>query len=374
MNEFVFSPNDLSRSFDMANRIAPTAKGAAWDKAAGMLFEIETDGTARVISTNLEVSSNMVFKCLSMTNPIEEKIAWRMSSIILSSFVKKLQDEIRVTHDETNSVLIFRSGESKLTVPLIPSGDYPVLSQPPTDSPPVDGASLSELASRVMWACDQTNRGGSVLTGLHADGDYIVGCRHEGMSLLEAPLDIKEPITFQARELIGLLKGYDNVKISADDGRIFLWLSDTDWVSANLIIEKYPKFKSLRRENHYGTVRVDRSLISECMDRMSIVAAADRGDIPKVCLTITKDNLHLKMEIRDVGESEESIPVIGGPDEPFSIYFSLGLITEAIRNSDGSHFDFSFGIDDEPSGGSGMSSCLISDETGWEATLMPRRA
>ena len=93
-----------------------------------------------------------------------------------------------------------------------------------------------------------------------------------------------------------------------------------------------------------------------------------------MCLTITKDNLHLKMEIRDVGESEESIPVTGGPDEPFSIYFSLGLITEAIRNSDGSHFNFSFGVEDEPDGGPGMSSCLVSDETGWEATLMPRRA
>ncbi len=367
-----YSPKDLTRAFDLCNRVAPTAKGGAWDKAAGMVMDIEPSGRTTLLATDIDTAVHVVIDAEAITDAPEETTRWRMSSLFLAPFIKKLSKPIVVEHDGRRNALTFKSGTSKLLVPLMDASEYPDLHMP-SGAAPVDGANLVSLSERVMWACDGNGKAsGSALSGLHADGVNIVGCRHEGMGVLDVPLDIEGPITFPAQELIGLVKGFSDIRISADDTKVFLWLSDTDWVSSSLILAPYPAYGKLRRDTYASSVKVNRSALIDCLDRMAIVAAQDRADMPKVVVTISKTKFHLKLTIKDVGDSEESVTISDGPESSFQIAFSLGFLMDAVRNVDGNFFEFSFGMKDDEARGP-LSSCRLTDETGWEALLMPRR-
>lgn len=363
---------DLIHAFDLCNRVAPTAKGGAWDKAAGMIMDIDSAGHTTLLATDIDTAVHVEIDATDIKDAPEEGIRWRMSSLFLAPFVKKLSKPITVEADGRRNALTFRSGTSKLLVPLMDAAEYPDLHMP-SGSAPVDGANLVALSERVMWACDANGKtSGSALSGLHADGNNIVGARHEGMGVLEVPLEITSPITFQAQELMGLVKGFSDIRISADDSKVFLWLSDTDWVSSSLILAPYPAYEKLRRSNYADTVTVPRASLMDCLDRMAIVASQDRADMPKVTVTISKTKLHLKLTVKDVGDSEESVTLADGPDPSFQIAFSLGFLMDAVRNVDGNTFDFSFGFAGDEAKGP-IASCRLTDETGWEALLMPRR-
>lgn len=366
-----YNPADLTRAFDLANRVAPTSKGGAWDMAAGMVMDVDPEGVTTVMATNLDISMQMVFDAEEIKDPPEETKRWRMSSLFLAPFVRKLGATITVTEDRKNNALVFKSRQSKLVVPLMDPANYPTLHQPPGASP-TDGGNIANLADRVLWACDTTNKTGP-LAGLHADGRNLVGCRHEGMALLEFPFELKEPITFQARELLGLLKGFDDVRVSADESQVFFWVGENDWVSANLIVAPYPKYQRLREvatPTHEVVLTTD--AILDCLERMSIIASMDRGDMPKVSMTFTKTKLTMKLFIKGVGDSEESVSIINGPDEPFTIAFSVGMLFDAIRTVENDTFTLAFGNKADPQNGP-HSPIKITDGTGWESILMPRR-
>lgn len=367
-----YEARELARAFDLCNRVAPTAKGGAWDKAAGMVMDINRSGVTTLLATDIDTAVNVVIQADSFDEVPTEGVRWRVSSLFLAPFVKKLSKSVTFTHDSARNALVLKSGTSKLLVPLMDHSEYPTFHQPPGEAP-VDGANLVQLAERVMWACDVNGRmSGSPLAGLHADGDNVIGCRHEGMSVLEVPLELSGPITFPAQELIGLLKGLPDVRISADEQKLFMWLNDTDWISSSLIVAPYPNYSKLRRDNYEHTIRVPKGELMDCLDRMSIVASQDRADMPKVTLTISQAKFHLKLVVKDVGDNDESVKIIEGPEEPFVISFSLGFLVDAVRNVDGNAFEFSFGVKGDPAK-SPMSSCRLTDETGWEALLMPRR-
>ena len=50
--------------------------------------------------------------------------------------------------------------------------------------------------------------------------------------------------------------------------------------------------------------------------------------------------LNMKMLIKDVGDSEEVIAIEGGPDTPFEIAFSLGYLSDGVRNVQGDTYDW----------------------------------
>lgn len=367
-----YSAKDLIRAFDLCNRVAPTAKGGAWDKAAGMVMDVDASGHTTLLATDIDTAVHVEIDATDVKDVPAEGIRWRMSSLFLAPFVKKLNQPIVVEANGRRNALTFKSGTSKLDVPLMDASEYPDLHMP-TGAAPVDGANLVALAERVMWACDSNGKAsGAALSGLHADGENVVGARHEGMGVLEVPLEIDKPITFPAHELIALVKGFSDIRISADETKVFLWLSDTDWVSSSLILAPYPAYGKLRRSNFENSVRVNRASLIDCLDRMAIVASQDRADMPKVTLSISKTKFHMKLVVKDVGDSEESVAITDGPEETFQISFSLGFLMDAVRNVDGNFFDFAFGVKDDPAKGP-LSSCRLTDETGWEALLMPRR-
>lgn len=368
-----FTAKDLSYAFDLCNRVAPTAKGGAWDKAAGMVMDIEPSGRTTLLATDIDTAVHVVIEATDIKDAPGETTRWRMSSLFLAALVKKLTQPITLEHDGRRNAVVLKSGTSKTLVPLMDSTDYPELHMPPGKKP-VDGANLVQLAERVMWACDSAGKmSGSALAGLHADGTNIVGARHEGMGVLDVPLEVDSPITFQAQELIGLLKGFTDVRISADDSKVFMWVADDDWISASLIMAPYPAYEKLRRDNYAHTVKVNRAGLLDCLDRMAIIAAQDRADMPKITLSISKTKLHMKLIVKDVGDTEESVTITDGPEETFQIAFSLGFLMDAVRNVDGNFFEFSFGVKGDEAKG-GLSSCRFTDETGWEGLLMPRRA
>ena len=155
-----YDSKDLIRAFDLATRVSPTAKGGAWDKAAGMVVKIDKDGHTTVLATNIDIAVHVELDATAIKDAPDDVVMWRMSALFIAQFVKKLSGAITVNEDTKKNALIFRSGKSKVEVPLMDPTDYPEFHQPPGTAP-VDGQNLVAMAERIMWACDQNPSSGS---------------------------------------------------------------------------------------------------------------------------------------------------------------------------------------------------------------------
>ena len=263
--------------------------------------------------------------------------------------------------------VLFRSGRSKVKVPLMDESKYMDIPQPDGDYPEADATIITELASSVRWACDTNGTG--VLTGLHVDGTNVVGTSHECMCLIPVPAEVDTPVTFQTK-VIGALSGASSIHMSADKDRIFFWLNETDWISATLFHDPYPKYEKLRRPEYQGEFKVSRWLLLEALERMNIVMALDR-DMPRLDVTLTENMMMLNSSTDEVGDSEEIVDIENGPEEEFKISYSVGMLRDAVNASASDDLIIAWGSEKMPTKSDKVST-RITDGTGWEAYVMPR--
>jgi DNA polymerase III sliding clamp (beta) subunit (PCNA family) len=359
----------LARAFELASRVAPTAKGGAWDTAAGMLMEIDTDGTTTVRATNLDVAVRIVIEAEDLIEAPDQPVRRRVSSLFLAQFIRSLTAAVTIEDDLKKNSLLFKSGSSRLLAPLMDATDYPDFHEPPTAAPD-ESLDLGSLADRVLWACDTISSGAR--SGLHVTSEHVVGVSEEAMAIAPADIPVTEPVTFQARELIGLLRGF-NSRITADSEKVFLWLSDDDWVSASLFAESYPNYPMvLERTKWAGAIELQREPILTCLERLAIVGGMDRGNMPSVEITMTKTRMTLRLVVSGVAASDEALAIKDGPSDGYAGRFGLSTLLDAIKASKGDSFTFHYGNPADRHADA-IHPAKLEDATGWLSVLMPRR-
>jgi DNA polymerase III sliding clamp (beta) subunit (PCNA family) len=362
-----FDSGDLRYAFELASKVAPTSKGPAWDQAAGMMITVEPNGQTEVVATDLDTACRIRIAATQCDN--EEIVQWRVSSLFLANFLSKLTEPITLSQksDQHKSVTI-TSGTSKVRVPLIRSMTYPAIARP-LHAPTGDLTRLASVAERVLWACD-TN-GSGALTGLHIDGEWAVGCTREGAAFVKVETDVVQPVTFAAKQVMSIVKSSDEVGMTADANNIFIWLDQTDWLSARVIAEKYPDVhKVIRRTNFAGTVEVQREPLFNALDRLALVTNLDTSGLGKVSVTFDDELVSLKALVPDVGEIDEFVDLVDGPSEPWSDSFTVTRLLDAVSHSKGQVLSLSYGVEGKP--GEHQSLKITDSGEDWEAYIMPR--
>lgn len=364
----IFDSATLADAVQKAARIAPT-KGAAFDLAAGLLFEVDP-ATAMCIlkSTNLDTTYRQV---LSVTDAKGDHTTWRLPSQLLSGLVSNLPLGAGNTitfADPGDGAVRIMSGSVKAKLSTI-SGTFPAI--PEFDTAKLSPASdFAHKVEQVSWACDKVQS--NIMAGVHIDGEHLVACDRQAGALVPCVVPLDRAVTVPLAPLAPVLRMATDARMGATDRTLHLMLDAETQITAKIYEEKYPDVKAIRPASHRYEVELPRQPLIDAINRMLIVARAER--MPVIKLTFTPGivpSLVLDVIVPDTGRIQDSVNIGGKvPAEILEIWFTPGCLVGALDNAKNETVVMEFGPEDLAK--TSLSMARFTDGKGYEALVMPR--
>lgn len=368
MIKAVFDAATLADAVSKASRVAPV-KGSAYDKAAGVLLEVQPAKlTATLKSTNIDVS---YFQRLIMVEAKGDDAVWRIPSAILSGLLSNLPMGTGVTvnfFDRGDGSIRITSGTVKVKLSTLPAQEFPTVT-------PFDPAYASEAndfaqkVSNVSWACAKDN---SIVSGVHVNGTHLVATDRNVLAMVPCVVPVTEPVIVPLALLAPILKAATDVHVKVADDRLQIVLDAESQSQCNIIEGVYPNTAHLHRDNYTGKITVPKTQFVDSINRLLIVARAER--MPAVLVTITPGltpSMVLDLEASDTGRIQDTIDIGGEVLEEFKVGITPGYIIPAIENSKAELVTIEYGHPDTAK--AALYPLRISDDTGYEAIVSPRR-
>lgn len=356
-----FDAATLADAVGKAARVSPT-KGAAFDRAAGITFNVDPhNGQATILATDIDTSYLQIIKG---TDCIGDTRQWRIPSATLASLVSALPMGAGslVTFIDTGDGAI-RIKSSTVTVKLqMYEGDFPMIE---TFAPSgfSEAYDFSQKAARVTWACAKDT---SVLSGVHVDGESLIGCDRTVAAIIPCKVPITKPITVPLFNLGPILRTATDVRVGANDKRMLIQLDAETQATTSIFEGNYPDVKKLRRTDWKGHVMIPRTRMLDSLARMMVVGRSDR--MPTVKLEFSTGlvpTVTLDLEVES-GRIQDKVDVTGEFDD-YTILFTPQYIVPALENAKDEMVKFEF-VPGDP-----LKPVHITDSTGYEALITPRR-
>jgi DNA polymerase III sliding clamp (beta) subunit (PCNA family) len=362
-----FDAATLADAVQKAARVAPT-KGAAYDTAAGLCFDIDTIHSVAILkSTNLEVSYRQE---LSISDVKGENCTWRIPANMLAGLTANLPlgtGTVITFIDTGDSAIRIQSGTMTVKLNMI-TGDFPTI--PPFDVDDLsDAYDFAQKVARVAWACEKD---GSILSGVHVDGSHLVGCNRNVAAIIPCQVPLASPVTVPLFTLGTILRNATDVKVSAADKCLNIQLDAESQATSRLFEGAYPAVKGLVRKDYLMKVTFSRTAFVEAAKRLLVVAQNDR--LPTIKFTFNVGlvrSLVLDLDVPQTGRIQDTIDITGDYTDPGEIWFIPSLIVPAIENVKDEIVTMEVGHEDPKQ--FAMKNIRISDSTGYEAIVMPRR-
>lgn len=333
MTKIVFETATLADAIKKAERVAPTT-GQAFDKAAGILFEINPLSTAPVVTkvTNLDIFR---MEWLDVVDASGSATTWRVPSRLFTQVVGSLPigSGKTVTLEEKSegvySQLHLSSGRTKARFNLIDGSYYPSWDafDPDTLLSTVD---LGGRIAQVEWAAAKTE---APICGVHFDGEQCVAT--DRFRLASAPVKfpgLTEPITVPAGILSTLLKQTGEIKVGIDGGQLLLMPDETTQIRCILYGLKYPGMTKVMVTERPNYITVKKTEILEIMNRATTFGQGDR--IAPLRTFIGKEEFAVMMTNAEVGLLGDVVELPGQAlHDRVEIIFTAKNILDAINSS-----------------------------------------
>lgn len=355
----------IAEAVSRAARVAPT-KGAAFDKASGVLIELrpDSDSKLRVKATDLEVS---YWQRVPVLDIGDEPVDWRFPAGILAGIVTGFPTDsgskTKFTQADDSDDVIITCGRRKSRLRVI-RDTFPKIElfDPETLTPVAD---FAKRVGQVAWAVHADS---APLSGVHINGESLVACDRIRLVFIPCEVPIPEPVTVPLGSLVGLLKGASDVRVAADENRLMLMPDDDTQMTAIVYQSAYPNVGSIRRDEYRGEFTIKKSVLADALGGMLVLVKSER--YPRVRLDISNDRLDLSMRVDEVGLMEDVLDIAGGelPDNPpFTLWFSPQNLLSAINNSIDEQVTVQYGPKE-------LAPVHITDTSGYDCWLMPIKA
>ena len=365
-----FESATLADAVQKAARIAPS-KGAAFDLAAGLLFEVDPDAQRVVIkSTNLDSTYRQV---LNVTDGKGGATTWRLPSQLLAGLVSNMPlgsgNTVTFADPGDNAIRIM-SGNIKAKVKTL-DGTFPTIEA--FDASKLSSASdFAQKVGQVSWACSKAPT--HILSGVHIDGENLIGCDTQSAALVPCVVPLDAPVTVPIGPLAPVLRMATDARIGADDRTLYLMLDAETQITARIFEDKYPDVKAVRPKSHRYEVELPRQQLIDAINRLLVVAREER--MPTVRLTFNVGivpTLTLDVIVPDSGNRiQDSVGISGTiPSDNLEVWFTPSALIGALDNAKGDSTKMQFGPEDESL--TALSMFRFLDGKGYEALVMPRR-
>jgi DNA polymerase III sliding clamp (beta) subunit (PCNA family) len=359
----------LADAITKAARVAPS-KGAAYDKAAGIVFDVYPERACTVIqATNLDVTYRQVVGHMESSGVVADT-RWRLPSHVLAGVMASLPlmaGSTTMLVARGDGAIRLASGRTKARLQMIRNDDYPTVDELDT----TDFSDAQELAtkvSQVAWACE-SEKHGDLLAGVHIDGNFLYGTNRYLLAVTECKVPISEPVTVPLSSLTTILKAATEVRCkvgttpSAVFARFQMALDAETTATARVFDGDYPDVRSrVMRDDYGGHVIFSKRVFTETLSRMMVLARTERG--PKLVLKIERDELTLDLEV-ETGRIQETFVMDDGAGlNEFECTLNPNYIGDAIAVAGTNEVRLDYGP-------TAMQTLRVSDGEGYECIISP---
>lgn len=323
-----FPAAPLADSITKASKIAPT-KGAAFDKAAGIVITVSPGTDYCVIkSTDLDTTYLQHVPVLSVNG--EHKV-WRLPSSMISRLLPQLpmgEGSKIMFIDQEDSFMRLKAGSFMGKMRLIDTDSYPNLDWFKFDASEYGEANdFAKKAEQVSWAVNTSP--GNILSGVHIDGEKLVACDSYCLALVPCPVPVQAPITVPLGQLPSLLKSATDVRLRADNSRLYLHLDAETQASSQLLVGAYPPVQNIARDTFSGKISFRKSDLIETLARLVVLVNTDKSPTLEVTLTLDKMRLDItsgdeRFQDHVSAKAEMSIPSFTWKMSPQYLSNSVG--------------------------------------------------
>lgn len=328
-----FETASIADAVSKATRVAPT-KGAAFDRSAGILFELRPSDpthTITVKATNLDVTYLQWIDPISMEG---DEGDWRVPSTLLAGILAGLpmgagQKVVIAEKANEKDVLIITSGKIKAKIRTMPDVGSFVRWDPFDPVPLVNVAGFATRVAQASWACDRET---APYTGVHIDGTHIVATDRYRLVKVPCTVPVDEPITVPLDVIAPIMRNLTDARVRAHEGRLQIMPDSHTQITSTIFGVSYPVLAPITDVTPKATMTLDRDILVDAMNRMLVLAKGERYPVSR--LTVGNGAIEVHMNVPEVGEMEDTVSVAeGAAHDPYTIYFTPQNLVEGLNHA-----------------------------------------
>lgn len=370
MTKVVFETATIADAIRKADRIAP-GKGKAFDKAAGIVIEVDPNNEPAVIvrATNLDIYSMEWVDTLSVEG---EARKWRLPSGLLAQLMGSLPigsgttvTLAEVKDKKGHEVLqITTSGRTKVVFNMMRVEEYPHWSAFDPDNL-YRADDLGGRLGLVEWAAAKSDNI-VVLAGVHFDGERVMATDRYKFACTTMPIaQLDFPVTVPSGILGQVLKKTGEVSIGIEGGQLLIMPDEHTQIRTVLYGDEYPNVKRIMDREKPNTLKVRKAPMLDVIARASNFSGADR--FPTLRVFIGQEEIAVMMTNEEIGLLGDVVEVAGqATHKRFEMKFNPDSLRDAITNSPSDEIEIGYDIE-KPKG-----TLYVNGGSGYESWVMPR--
>lgn len=363
--QFLTAP--LSDAVSKAAKVAPV-KGTAFDKAAGIVLVVNpANEWAIVKSTDIDTTYVQRVPVVGVTG---ERKEWRLSSRMLDGLLKQLPmgagTSVKII-DQEDTFFRVKAGRFTGKLRAMDPETYPAIDWMDFEVSDFGEANqFASMAEQVAWATKGSDPS-SPLYGVHIDGKLLIACDGYCLAVRPCEVPVEHAITVSLERIAGLLKSATDVRLKADDQKLWLHLDAETQASSTLIKLAYPKVLPFMRDTFVGTATFHKTQFLETLQRLLVLISTDKS--PTLTVTINGPLSRMTLDVALDAERMQDVVDIK-TDFPGEWTFRLtpSYIQNAVGGCRAEEITMSFG---DPTNDP-KKTIAVADGAGYECHLMPK--
>jgi DNA polymerase III sliding clamp (beta) subunit (PCNA family) len=330
-----------------AAKVAPTTRGAAFDKAAGVYCQIDptSDHPLVVRSTNLNIFYMEWVQALAAEG---KGTTWRLPSIPLSQVIGTLPIGTgkTVTFEEMDDgKIVVTSGRMKCQFNGMPADTYPLWDVfDPEVLTPASG--LGGRIKQVEWACSP---GEVPLIGVHLDGKIALATDRWRAATAPCVIEqLDQPVTIPSSTLSTVLKENGTANIAVIGSQLCVMPDGWTQIRVVTLGQEYPTgIRRILNANFEQIIELDREELVGMINRAVSFDSTNRT--PVIRLFFGKGELAVYILGDEVGRFRESLDVEGQSQHARVEYmFDPKKLIEALMSAPDRKIKFGYHLDPKP--------------------------
>lgn len=308
--KLVFETATLADSLKKAFVCSPR-KGAAFDKAEGIVFEFEpNDPDSLVIrSTNLDVYYMEWVDLLEASGP-DKLIRWRFNAQLISSVVASLpigsgKTVTLIDEGDTNRIVQLISGRTKCKFYLKNTDHYPEWAPFEPDNL-ISAPDFGGRMAQVEWAVDNAD---PVMCGVHFDGEYAYATDKWRLAVVPFSLELDEPVTLPAGIVSSILKKTGEIKVGASAHQFLIMPDEHTQIRTVIYSGRYPNCKKIMEKEKPASITFQKNSLVEMISRAMNFAGSDR--MVTLQMFIGAEEIAVMMSNEEIGMLGDCLEVPG---------------------------------------------------------------
>lgn len=309
MTKIIFETGVIQSSIAKAAVVAPS-KGSAFDKAAGVLIEVQPQADYPAITMATDTQT-FYMEWINALHVEGDPVTWRLPSKELNAILENLPagHNHQVTIETDPKGVKLTAGSKRATLYLMTMDGYgEMLSFDPEGL--VDAVGLIEKMSQVEWAADQT--GAAPLGYIKIDGETVVATDRYRVCSTKLDLKIEEYILVQARTITRVLNKNTHPKIGFENGILQIMPDDHTQIRTVTYEGDYPDLSRIMKRDHPHQLKINKKHLLDAMTYALSLVGSER--YPSMDIHVGREQVAASLVNETYGLLGDTVDVPGQAD------------------------------------------------------------